>query len=382
MSDRPKVLTFVDFYLPGYKAGGPIRALQNLVDNLHGAVDFYILTRCHDQGEPDYAEFEQNKWLAVGFGKVQYLSRGWRRLMHIMRQVRSQEFDRLYLNSFFSVEFSMMPMLANWLLGRGLPVTLAPRGEFCAGAIELKTFKKLFFIRVMRAARLYKHVTWQASTQAEVAEIQHFFPDARCHIARELAPPISNQPLVPVVKIPGELHLIFVSRISRKKNLDFAIKVLGTIQEGTVSLDIYGPIEDPAYWEECTKAIETLGSNIRVNYCGDLKHADVTAALQCRHVFFLPTLGENFGYAILEAFFAGRPVIVSDATPWRELERHGIGFDLPLADEANYTRALQYFLNLDQTGFDTVTRTVVSYIHKYRADFAEQVAANEQLFLS
>jgi glycosyltransferase involved in cell wall biosynthesis len=382
MKVQPKILTFVDYYLPGYKAGGPIRALQNLVDNLYRTVDFYILTRCHDQGEPDYKGFEQNQWLTVGFAKVQYLSRGWRRFMHIMRQVQSKEFDQIYLNSFFSIEFSVMPLLANWLSGRGLPVTLAPRGEFCAGAIELKTFKKLFFIRIMRAARFYSRVTWQASTQAEVAEIHQFFPAARCHIARELAPPISDQPVLPAVKVPGELHLIFISRISRKKNLDFAIKILDTIKEGAVSFDIYGPIEDPLYWQECLKAIETLGSNISVNYCGDLKHADVMAALQRRHVFFLPTLGENFGYAILEAFFAGRPVIVSDTTPWRELERSAIGFDLPLVDEASYTRALRYFLSLDQAGFDAVVSAVASYIHNYRADFAEQVTASEQLFLS
>ena len=43
--DRPKVLVFIDWYLPGYKAGGPVRSLANLVDHLRGRVDFHIVTR-------------------------------------------------------------------------------------------------------------------------------------------------------------------------------------------------------------------------------------------------------------------------------------------------------------------------------------------------
>ena len=47
-------------------------------------------------------------------------------------------------------------------------------------------------------------------------------------------------------------------------------------------------------------------------------------------LFFLPTLGENFGHVILEAFCAGCPVLISDQTPWRDLQGKGIGWDLPL----------------------------------------------------
>ncbi|HKM53053.1 MAG TPA: hypothetical protein VJY33_06540 [Isosphaeraceae bacterium] len=30
----PRILTLVDFYLPAYKAGGPLRSLSNLVERL------------------------------------------------------------------------------------------------------------------------------------------------------------------------------------------------------------------------------------------------------------------------------------------------------------------------------------------------------------
>ena len=48
----------------------------------------------------------------------------------------------------------------------------------------------------------------------------------------------------------------------------------------------------------------------------------------------LPTLGENFGHVIVEAWTAGCPVLVSDRTPWRQLASHGVGWDVALDHRA------------------------------------------------
>ena len=37
---KPRVLVFIDWYAPGYKAGGPVRSLVNLVDHLRDRIDF------------------------------------------------------------------------------------------------------------------------------------------------------------------------------------------------------------------------------------------------------------------------------------------------------------------------------------------------------
>ena len=44
MSVRPKVLVFVDWYSPGYKAGGPVRSMVNLVAHMNDSIDFHIVT--------------------------------------------------------------------------------------------------------------------------------------------------------------------------------------------------------------------------------------------------------------------------------------------------------------------------------------------------
>ena len=52
-------------------------------------------------------------------------------------------------------------------------------------------------------------------------------------------------------------------------------------------------------------------------------------------MFFLPTLGENFGHVIAES-----PVLISDQTPWRNLKNHGVGWDLPLNDPDSFRKAI------------------------------------------
>lgn len=45
---KPTILIFIDWYKPGYKAGGPIRSVSNMVDALKDDFQFYIITRNTD----------------------------------------------------------------------------------------------------------------------------------------------------------------------------------------------------------------------------------------------------------------------------------------------------------------------------------------------
>ena len=51
MPKKIRILIFIDWFLPAYKAGGPIRSIANLVDNLHADFDFYIVTGDRDLGD-------------------------------------------------------------------------------------------------------------------------------------------------------------------------------------------------------------------------------------------------------------------------------------------------------------------------------------------
>ena len=72
---KRKILVFMDWFLPGYKAGGPIRSVANMVRALSEDFDFYIVTRNTDLSDDEpYKNIEPNKWCEKYNAHVYYLS--------------------------------------------------------------------------------------------------------------------------------------------------------------------------------------------------------------------------------------------------------------------------------------------------------------------
>jgi glycosyltransferase involved in cell wall biosynthesis len=143
------------------------------------------------------------------------------------------------------------------------------------------------------------------------------------------------------VKDRDSLNVLFLSRIDPMKNLNYALDTLGKIDQKNINFNIYGPIRVPEYWEMCKKNIARLPSNIVVNYQGALKHNEVFEIFAKNDLFFLPSAGENYGHAIFEAMLAGVPVLISDRTPWRNLEKEGVGWDFNLNQIESFIEAIK-----------------------------------------
>jgi glycosyltransferase involved in cell wall biosynthesis len=69
----------------------------------------------------------------------------------------------------------------------------------------------------------------------------------------------------------------------------------------------------------------------------------------------MPTLGENFGHIFLEALAAGCPLMISDRTPWLELEAKGIGWDLSLDKPEVWIEKLNYCIGLNQISYSQMS---------------------------
>jgi hypothetical protein len=96
---RPRILVVAGYYLPGYRAGGPVRTLANVVAALGDVVNFLILAADHDLGEAQtYPGVLSDEWTPVGKGKVMYLRHRSLRLWAWWRLLRSVQFDVIYLN--------------------------------------------------------------------------------------------------------------------------------------------------------------------------------------------------------------------------------------------------------------------------------------------
>ncbi|MDF1553823.1 MAG: glycosyltransferase family 4 protein [Deferrisomatales bacterium] len=351
--NRQVVLIMASYFLPGTKAGGPLRSLANLVELLKDEFDFRVLTRNTDLGEVvEYAGITPNTWLSLGGFRVMYLRREDRKLSRIGHVIREVDPDVIYFNSLFDPVFTIGPLaLFRWRrLGRKRSVILAPRGELAEGALALKSLKKRSFLALAGFANLYRGVLWQASGEHERAQIQARFgsgarvdlvPNFRADLVDTFAHGFPK-------KRPGFLRMVLVGRIARNKNIFGAISILKNISQAMVSLTVFGPLEDQVYWAECEAEIARLPPNVTVEYGGILGPEEVVPNLSRYDLFFLPTAGENFGHAILEALVSGCPVLISDRTPWRGLADRGVGWDLPLQDETRFLAVVKDCAAMDQ----------------------------------
>jgi glycosyltransferase involved in cell wall biosynthesis len=366
--------------------------------------DFRIVTLDRDFGEKlPYPGIVTNRWVRVGHADVMYLRPGLRGLLGEWALLRSvDENTVLYLNSFFARRSSMLAVLMRWLnLCRPRCLVLAPRGEFSLGALQFKHTRKRLYIGIARWLGLYDGLIWQASSEFEAVDIKRQFPEAMnvnaasaipdAHMGRKIVeiscvaeasdllradPEARLGPLRR--KVPGELRVVFISRISRSKNLTGALRLLAGVS-GDVSFDMYGPAEDVAYWEECQDLIAALPANIKARYGGQLAHERVGQVLAEHDLFLLPTFGENFGHVISEALTAGCPALISDKTPWRNLEAEGVGWDIPLSETERFRTILQQCVDGNDEWHAALSTRARAYA-AVRASDPISVDANRRLF--
>lgn len=369
---KPIVLVVIEHYLPGYRAGGPTRTIINMIKWLSEDFDFKVLTKDHDLGDDSpYKGIEYGRWYEVEGAQVRYLSKTQTGLMQLRTIINGIDFDLCYLDSVFPTTILKILFMYRFGLLQRRPRILATRGQLNPGAMSLKTKKKKLFLLLAGWLGLYRNLFWHASNQTEKdgieREIKNVEPNSIYMIADLPDPKLLKLPAPQVSKLSNQLRIVFVSRISRMKNLDYALECL-TEFEGDIEFDIYGPMEDEKYWHSCLDIMATLPANIQVQYKGAVDHDQVLGIFAQYHLFFLPTRGENFGHVILEALCAGCPVLISDQTAWHEIEDFQVGWAHSLAEKEQFRQTLQHLLEMDHNSWVAYATRAQSFGRTYIRD--------------
>ena len=338
---KPVVLVALGCFWPGNDASGPNQSFIAMASALSGEFAFRVVAR--DRAPGAASPSAPNDWVDLGFAKARYFDIGRFGARGLWKLLRETPHDILWLNSVYDREFTLPAIAAARLGASSAPIVLSPRGEFGAGALEVKPAKKRVFLNAARALGLWRHVAWHATSQEEAKHIAaQATPDARIVVAPNLRLMLTPPPFAAA---SGALRVIFVGRIVPIKGLAFALEALAQVKF-PVAFEICGPAEDAATYAHCRALAEKLPAHVSVRWRGALQADAVVEALARSDLFFLPTGGENFGHAIFEALACGAPVLISDRTPWRGLEAQQAGWDLPLGDPAPFVHALETYAAL------------------------------------
>lgn len=340
-STKLKLLFITDWYAPAFKGGGPIRSIVNLVQELQTDHDCFIYTSDKDFGEVEPLEgIEADTWANKNGVHVYYRS-GKMTFKQVKSIVAEINPDRIYLNSMFSN--MIIPILVAYASNK---IIIAPRGMLNASALAVKPIRKFFYLWFLRTFGFAKHLIFHATSNEEKKVIQQIFPNAKSIVVAGNIPCAISKDLHQATKEKGQLSMVFVGRMHPIKNLHLLLEALKNV-EGKIVLNVIATEEDECYLEKCRVMAGNLPENIHIDWLMDLPPTEIKQHLLNAHLFTLLSEVESFGHAIFEALAVGCPVLISDNTPWRNIEQQKAGVDLSLTDVNNFLTAIQCFVNMD-----------------------------------
>lgn len=356
-----KILILMGRYLPGYKDGGPVRTIKNLTDLLGKEYDIRIMCQDRDRGDLEaYSGISVNSYNKVGNAKVYYVKEGNFKFKILLKEIR--RVDVVYCCGPYNKYAIKIVILKKLGLFRQ-QLVIASMGSFSKGALSLKYKKKMFFLSSMKKLGFFKNIIWSVTSIIEEFELRQIFGDnAKCIIAEDL-------PRIEKVnhrhkKEKNQLKIVFISRISKMKNLLGAIDILSRIKDFPIQFDIYGNIEDENYWNKCQHHLKMLKNNIIWEYRGECDSNIVVNTFSDYDIFLLPTFGENFGHVISESLIAGCIPVISNNTPWLDLNKYQCGNVISLKNIEDFVQCLNKYVLMDENEFKIYVNNAQNYINK------------------
>lgn len=131
----------------------------------------------------------------------------------------------------------------------------------------------------------------------------------------------------------NERMVLFLSRLSPKKNPDLLMRAFGNLKITDARLVIAGP-DESGYLKRLKNLASALGIASKVVFTGPLYGQDKLSALVDADIFVLPSRNENFGNVVAESIAVGTPVVVTDKCGIAPHVREKAGLVVPVVQHA------------------------------------------------
>jgi glycosyltransferase involved in cell wall biosynthesis len=130
--------------------------------------------------------------------------------------------------------------------------------------------------------------------------------------------------------------LLFLSRIHPFKGLDLLLRSIHKIKDQFTDKNwvfVIAGIDELNHENDLKHLVDKLKLSKIVKFIGPQYAEDKIQVFDAANSFILPSKGENFGIAVIEALARGVPVIATKNTPWKELEASKCGWWVDRTEE-------------------------------------------------
>ena len=372
-------------FYPAVFYGGPISSTWDLSNKLSEKdVDMYISTT-NANGKSVLAVetnrfIRQKDGLFVKYYHEQFINRfSLSFILGIWSDIRRS--DVVYIQYLF--HYTVIFALLYSILQRK-KIVVCPRGSFSLFTLSNKLpFIKSLWLRFFIKPFCHS-VIWQASSYMEEADIKRNFPEATVEIINDGVDFMSFQKskrynrselLFRYTDVRyTDISSIFFSmgRLHSIKGFDILIDSFALFVKDNINAKLIIAGNDNGVEENLKKQIVDLALCDSVFLIGSVNFEDKNTLLNNCDYFVLASRFESFGIVVAEALSCGRPVILSNKTPWRDLEKNKCGI-LVNNDKRSFYNA---FTQLIDREYDC--REIKNYV---RDNYDWSVIANKFLLL-
>ena len=244
----------------------------------------------------------------------------------IFRSCIRKEVDIFHFHSVWS-----SPTWIGMLICRmfGVSYVLSPRSS-----LYKKSLKKRRFLKGLISTIFLKRLIAQSGTVHCTDEIEEQdvldFCTCRTFVLPhgvEMSSSQTHGSDADIINALGDRNLLYFSRIHRRKNLQVAIEAffLSELPKNGWKFIVAGPVDDPEYMASIRKQIDRENFKDSVYFAGMVVEPMKSFVMERSDVFILLSEFENFGMSISEALCFKNYLILSENTPWDNLEAYGVG---------------------------------------------------------
>ncbi|HYW91952.1 MAG TPA: glycosyltransferase [Gammaproteobacteria bacterium] len=214
----------------------------------------------------------------------------------------------------------------------GVPYIVTPHGELDPWRLRYRGWKKRPYLALVQRRILARAAVVHATTSAEVSEIRAHAPRTQVRVIPngvdidELSDRSGRYALEnSYPRLRGKRVVLFLGRLQKAKGLDVLVEGFSYLAKTFEDLALLVAGPDEGYKATMCKALSEAGLLDRSTFTGFVTGEDKRQVLAGADIFVLPSYGEGFSTAVLEAMASGLPVVITEQCKFPQVKSSQAG---------------------------------------------------------